>query len=83
MGIPTPPWWCGSWLHQRDGLPGPGIDAFEEEMAEAVKGPAPVIGSSSPPRRTISHSRRTDAAVRGGGGGAQHVGPMPRDMAWR
>jgi len=27
------------------GLPGPGIDAFEEEMAEAVKGPAPVIGS--------------------------------------
>ena len=27
------------------GLPGPGIDAFEEEMDEAVKGPAPVIGS--------------------------------------
>jgi len=27
------------------GLPGPGIDAFEEEMAEAVRGPSPVIGS--------------------------------------
>lgn len=27
------------------GLPGPGIEAFGEEMAEAVKGPAPVIGS--------------------------------------
>lgn len=27
------------------GLPGPGIDAFREEMKDAVKGPSPVIGS--------------------------------------
>ncbi|NLI73709.1 MAG: dihydroorotate dehydrogenase, partial [Euryarchaeota archaeon] len=27
------------------GLPGPGIDDFKEEMAEAIKGPSPIIGS--------------------------------------
>ncbi len=27
------------------GLPGPGIEAFREEMEEAVRGPAPIIGS--------------------------------------